>query len=126
MEIKKQIERLAISIQTLKSIFNDLELNVKANIEYKDNTKEEINVYEVIENQIVKDINYYNSHVSIENLKCGNAMFIRNKDSKEGKWVLFDYSDNDYIHCYWLENEVLCDDFLKISDYIFLFCGEED
>lgn len=50
----KQIERLVISIQALKQVFDDLELNVNVEMVYKDGSKEKFDVYETIEHQIVK------------------------------------------------------------------------
>lgn len=64
----KQIERLVTSILALKQVFDDLELNADVEIEYKDGSKEKINVYETIEHQIVKDINSYNAQLTAEEI----------------------------------------------------------
>lgn len=52
-------------------------------------------------------------------IKNGDALFVKNKKTQEAKWVLFDYIGEGMMHCYWLEDESLCDDFLKIEDYVF-------
>lgn len=67
--MNKELERLITSIQALKQIFDDLGLDAKVEIEYKDDSKETINVYEVIEKQIVKDINLYDSQLTIEEIE---------------------------------------------------------
>lgn len=67
--MNKELERLITSIQALKQIFDDLGLDANVEIEYKDDTKETINVYEVIEKQIVKDINLYDSQLTIEEIE---------------------------------------------------------
>lgn len=66
--MNKELERLIASIQVVKQIFQDLELNVNAEIEYKDGSKETINVYDIIENQIVKDINSHDSQLTAEEI----------------------------------------------------------
>lgn len=66
--MNKELERLITSIQALKQIFEDLGLNANAEIEYKDGSKETINVYETIEKQIVKDINSYDSQLTVEEI----------------------------------------------------------
>lgn len=67
--MNKELERLITSIQALKQIFDDLGLDANVKIEYKDDTKETINIYEVIEKQIVKDINLYDSQLSVEEIE---------------------------------------------------------
>ena len=64
--MNKELERLITSIQALKQIFDDLGLDANVKIKYKDDLKETINVYEVIEKQIVKDINLYDCQLSDE------------------------------------------------------------
>lgn len=66
--MNKELERLITSIQALKQIFDDLGLDANVKIKYKDDLKETINVYEVIEKQIVKDINLYDCQLSDEEI----------------------------------------------------------